>query len=104
MVSENFSEKFCSTFYPNPFISWDEDAIKTWFANKLKQVVKTEEKDNGCKDWWKRDNDKIVLDYLSGFYKDKEGVPHLVNVTVADAYKIYDRLKGRTGRKKKVKA
>lgn len=94
-VSENMFEKFCGKRYLNPFLNLPEDEIKKWFATKLKQVVKHEEKDSGGKNWWKRDNNNIVLDYLSGYYKDDEGVLQKHEVTVADAYRVYDKLLGR---------
>jgi len=58
--------------------------IRNWFADKLKQIVKLELKDNS-KGSWKRDNNS-QLDYLGG---DSEPV------TIADAYYVYDILKGR---------
>ncbi len=94
LVSDDFYVSFCKTKYNNPFFNMTDAKIKNWFANKLKAVVKTEEKDSGGKNWWKRDNMQ-ELDYLSRRYKDDEGVFKTATVTVADAYKVYDRLKGR---------
>lgn len=57
------------------------DQIRNWFAAKIKAVVYDEM--NGIQ--WSRD-DEALLDYLSR--SD-------CNVTVADAYRAYDILKGR---------
>ena len=94
LVSDNFTVSFCKTRYNNPFFNMPDEKIKSWFADKLKAIVKHEEKDSGGKNWWKRDNMQ-ELDYLSRMYKDEEGVIKTRTVTVADAYKVYDRLKGR---------
>lgn len=99
MVCDDFYVDFCKTKYNNPFLNMTDAKIKSWFADKLKAVVKTEEKDSGGKDWWKRDNMQ-ELDYLSRMYKDNEGVLKTATVTVADAYKVYDRLKGRKAKAK----
>ena len=68
----------------NPFYNMDDFNIKFWFATKIKQIVKQEEKDNKASSWWKRTNLR-ELAYLG--YNEK--------ITVADAYKLYDLLKGR---------
>lgn len=67
-------------FY-SAFNDMDDDAVKRYFAHKIKQIVKEE----GLE--WKRDNTEpcTYLDYDSG-------------VTVRDAYKVYDRLLGRIDR------
>ena len=94
LVSDNFTVSYCKTRYNNPFFNMPDEKVKSWFADKLKAIVKHEEKDSGGKNWWKRDNMQ-ELDYLSRMYKDEEGVIKTRTVTVADAYKVYDRLKGR---------
>lgn len=94
LVCDDFCVKYGKTKYNNPFFNMTDAKIKNWFADKLKAIVKTEEKDSGGKNWWKRDNTQ-ELDYLSRVYKDEEGVIKTATVTVADAYKVYDRLKGR---------
>ena len=94
LVSDNFCVSYCKTKYNNPFFNMPDEKVKSWFADKLKAIVKHEEKDSGGKNWWKRDNMQ-ELDYLSRMYKDEEGVIKTRTVTVADAYKVYDRLKGR---------
>lgn len=59
------------------------EGIRAFFANKIKQIVKDEHGD----DIWDRRQQR-VCHYLS--YKE--------SVTVADAYRAYDILKGRTPR------
>lgn len=62
-----------------------EGFLKVWLANMIKKITKTEMGDSPSPTFvWKRDNTHPVhyLDYNSG-------------VTVADAYCIYDFLKGR---------
>ena len=76
--------KHCNQCIVNPFYDMDDFNIKFWFATKIKQIVKQEEKDNKASSWWKRTNLQ-ELDYLG--YKEK--------ITVADAYQLYDFLKGR---------
>lgn len=77
--------------------SKSDTEILDYIANKVKQVIKTEI-DDGYTNWqmeWKRDCN-IKSDYLSGYLYNKNG-PHgrKVDVTVADAYYVYDKLKGR---------
>lgn len=67
--------------YDNPFHKMDDFQIKFWFADKIKQIVKIEQKDSGQKNFWKRDCTR-QLDYLR-------------DVTVRDAYYAYDVLKER---------
>ena len=64
----------------NPFYNLDDVQIKYWFADKIKQIVKIEQKDSGQKNFWKRDCTR-ELDYM--------------NATVRDAYYAYDVLKER---------
>lgn len=63
------------------FNDMSDDAVKKFYANKIKQIVKREGLD------WNRNNTEHCdyLDYHSG-------------VTVRDAYKVYDRLLGRIDR------
>ena len=63
----------------NDFIGMSDDKVKEWFANKVKAVVKEE----GL--LWKRENTN-KLDYMGG---------HTCDVNVRDAYRVYDKLKGR---------
>lgn len=65
-------------FNPNPYLDMSDEKIKIWFANRIKDLVK----DEGLS--WKRDN-QSETDYLG--YKE--------HITVQDAYKAYDKLKGR---------
>lgn len=69
----------------NPFSSKSDQEVKDYLANKIKQIAKQEMKDNPSVGSWDRNNTN-KLDYL-GY--DEE-------ITVADAYNLYDRLKGRT--------
>jgi hypothetical protein len=64
----------------NPFHKMDDFQIKYWFADKIKQIVKIEQKDSGQKNFWKRDCVRD-LDYM--------------DATVRDAYYAYDVLKER---------
>lgn len=94
IVCDDFCVSYCKTKYNNPFLNMADAKIKSWFADKLKAIVKHEEKDSGGKNWWKRDNMQ-ELDYLSSMYKDNDGAFKTATVTVADAYKVYDNLKER---------
>lgn len=70
----------------NPYLHMSDEKIVDWFANKIKYIVKLELGDNHFDPKrWNR-TDKFELDYLGG-YKDK--------VTISDAYKAYDIMKGR---------
>lgn len=60
----------------------DETSIKAWFAGKIKEIV-YDEMDG--KRWDRKDT--TVLDYIGG---------HGAQVTVSDAYKAYEILKGRS--------
>ena len=62
----------------NPYLDMSDEKIKIWFANRIKDLIKEE----GLS--WKRDNHSET-DYLG--YKE--------HITVQDAYKAYDKLKGR---------
>jgi len=68
-------------WYYSAFNEMDDDAVKKYFARKIKQIVKEE----GLE--WDRNNTEHCnyLDYDSG-------------VTVRDAYRVYDRLLGRIDR------
>lgn len=67
----------------NAFFYMDDAAIKDFFANKIKFLVKENLKDDGEDPvaGWKRDSD-YQLKFLHG--------------TVGDAYKAYDELRGRS--------
>ena len=65
-------------FNYNPYLDMSDEKIKIWFANRIKDLIKEE----GLS--WKRDN-QSETDYLG--YKE--------HITVQDAYKAYDKLKGR---------
>lgn len=68
--------KFDTQDYDSGFRGKDESQIKKWLANKVKQIVKEEGLD------WDRNNTERVS-YMHG------------NVTVQDAYRVYDKLLGR---------
>lgn len=71
----------------NPYLHMSDEKIKNWFASKVKQIVKIELGDNNfTAGEWNRTN-KRELDYLGGY---------TIPVTVSDAYKVYDILKGRS--------
>lgn len=76
--------------YQNPFNNKDDKQVKEYLANKIKQIAKIEMEDDHSKGSWDRNNNN-KLEYLS--YNE--------DVTVADAYNLYDRLKGRTEKKAK---
>lgn len=61
-----------------------DEEVRNYLARKIKQVIKTEQEDGGIKGKWSRDNTE-VSDYLT---RNKP-------ITVADAYELYDLLKGR---------
>lgn len=66
--------------------------VLEFFANKIKQIIKTEIDDGNDDLEWDR-NCTGVSDYLG--YKEE--------ITVRDAYKVYDKLKGRKDRIKESK-
>jgi hypothetical protein len=72
----------CKQNIVNPFYNMDDFNIKFWFATKIKQIVKQEEKDNKASSWWKRTNIR-ELAYLG--YKEK--------ITVADCKAVFKKLK-----------
>lgn len=86
----NISKSYCDYDFGkarcNKFVGMSDNQVKGWFANKIKQIIKQEEKDK----WedhhieWKRDCE-VVSKYI-GYDED---------ITVSDCYKAYDILKGR---------
>lgn len=70
------------------FANMTNDEIKAWFARKVKQIAKTEMGD-GSNAKWDR-NDETVLDYLDRSNGN--------NISVKDAYRVYDKLLGRKDR------
>lgn len=72
-------------YLSNEFFGEADDNIIKWFASKLKQITKTEMKDDDSVGAWKRDNMKLVS-YLG--YKQQ--------ISVRDVYVIYDFLNGRS--------
>lgn len=73
----------------NGFQGMDEKMIKVFFAKKVKQIAKTELGDDDIGEW-KRDNLNQST-YLS--YGD--------DITIQDAYFVYEHLLGRSGFQKK---
>lgn len=71
-------------FIISAFNDMSEEKIKFWFADKIKQIIKKE----GL--IWKRDNFQQKSGYLS----------YNIPISVADAYRAYDKLKGRKDRVK----
>jgi len=78
-------DEYSRRYIANPFSSKSDQEVKDYVANKIKQIAKIEMKDDPSAGTWDRNN-TAVLNYLS-----RED-----NITVADAYNLYDRLKGRT--------
>lgn len=74
-------------FLANGFYQMTDVEILNWFANKIKQIVKEECKDNNLnfKETWKRDNTELELDYFG----------YNIPITIADTYYVYEVLKGR---------
>lgn len=68
----------------NPYYSKTDDQVKQFFANKVKQIVKEEIKDNGNSFKWSPTG-TTELAYLG--YRE--------TITVADAYAVYNALRGR---------
>lgn len=88
---ESFNRSFGRRTYTNPLYDMSDIEVRSWFADKLKAVVKQWLKDNRGE--WSR----INYDEVS-YLRDGQ--------TVAGAYKIYDSLKGRedkTGKQIKIK-
>ena len=74
----------------NGFYDMDENMIKVFFAKKVKQIAKTELNDADIGEW-KRDNLNQST-YLSSYDED---------ITIQDAYFVYEHLLGRSGFQKK---
>ncbi|MCK9470353.1 MAG: hypothetical protein M0Q88_01180 [Bacilli bacterium] len=68
--------------YTNPLYDMSDLAVRSWFADKLKAVVKEWLKDEGSGTWSRINTEEVS--YLND------------GQTVAGAYKVYDSLKGRT--------
>ena len=70
----------------NPFLEKDDAHVLSWLGNRLKRLASEEAAYGKWPDgWWNRTND-VRLTWLCG-----DG-----DVTVADAYKVYEELKGLT--------
>ena len=79
-------EDIYSPFWKYSSTERDKKVLE-FFANKIKQIIKTEIDDGNDNLEWDR-NCTGVSDYLG--YKEE--------ITVRDAYKVYDKLKGRKDR------
>jgi hypothetical protein len=65
----------------------DADRFKSWLAGRLRKMIGVEAKDKKWPDgWWSRTSTGLESQYL-----DKK-----LDVTVADVYRVYDELKGKT--------
>ena len=84
-------ENSYSPFWKYPSSERDKKVLE-FFANKVKQIIKTEIEDGNHDLQWDR-NCTGISDYLG--YKE--------DITVRDAYKVYDKLKGRKERIKESK-
>lgn len=73
--------------YPSELVYYDDDKVRDYFANKIKQIIKIEI-DDGLNATWDRDCTASST-YLN-YYRD---------VQVRDAYAVYDALKGRVTRR-----
>jgi hypothetical protein len=66
----------------NPFAKMTEEKILCWFADKIRQMVNYEMKDNDGKNWWTKQEER-ELDYLG--YK--------IPVTIKECKTVYRMLK-----------
>lgn len=78
---EPFNTTYGRRNYTNPLYDMSDMEVRTWFADKLKAVVKKWLKDGGNGEWSRINHEEV--DYLRA------------GQTVAGAYKVYDSLKGR---------
>jgi len=69
--------------WDNPYRDKTDLEIKKYFANKIKQIVKKENEYYGDVEW-SRDNNTVT-----------RFMGYILDVTVADAYRVYDILSGR---------
>jgi hypothetical protein len=71
-------------YYLNGFYNWTDEKIKNWFADKIRQMVNVEAKDNHESGWWTDKVNDRELDYLG--YK--------IKIKVSDCKLVYKKLKG----------
>lgn len=89
VINTDSYTRYCGRYLDNPFCRMSDAEFLTWYAGKLKTVIRSEAKDDGwTKGWWKRDNTTNKSVYLN--YK--------LDITVADIYCVYDELLGRQAR------
>lgn len=72
--------------YGNPYSNMEEDKIKRYFAQKIKQIIKEEINDNAF-----RGKSLGSLEWS----RDSNSWSEYINAPVRDAYKVYDILMGR---------
>lgn len=74
----------------------DEEGVKKFFANKVKQIVKIEREDGSNELIWSRNNNNET-GYISPYetYVDGKYVDPNYTITVGDCYFVYDTLLGR---------
>ena len=71
----------------NPFAGMDAAKFKSWLAGRLRKMIGVEAEYKKWPDgWWSRTSTGLESQYL-----DKK-----LDVTVADVYRVYDELKGKT--------
>lgn len=70
----------------NPYINMSDDAVKHWFAQKLKQIFQEEYGKQRANQEWRRDNTEGEVTYLN----------HYEKITVSDVYYAYDTLMNRS--------
>lgn len=88
---ESFNRSFGRRTYTNPLYDMSDIEVRSWFADKLKAVVKQWLNDHRG-EWSRINHDEV------SYLRDGQ--------TVAGAYKVYDSLKGRedkTGKQIKIK-
>lgn len=85
-VAVDYSTSYCGRYVPNGFREMSDVKILEWLGFKLKAIVQTELRDNDIKKGWKRDSE-FVSQYLT---RSQD-----LQLTVGDAYYVYDILRGR---------
>ena len=86
VINTSSYSHYCRRCLENPFYRMSDNEFLTWYAGKLKTVIRSEAHDNNWpKGWWKRNNTTNKSIYLN--YK--------LDITVADIYCVYDELLGR---------
>lgn len=84
LVNAETGTYYCHKWLVNPYYGKTDAEVRKYIANKVKQIVKINLEDRSISHEWKRDNN-TECGYLG--YEE--------TITVADAYRVYDRLLGR---------